>query len=191
MATQRAARQRLRNGIELDQLEAMAEAIRAQPEAGTVIIRTRHRWDGGFAVEGVAEELENAGEVTARSFTFRTDWPLEAGGRDSAPTPGELVLAAFGSCVASTYVTQATANGVAIDALEVTVEARVDFRGQFELAPVRPGLGGVRAAVAVRSAADDAALEALVQAVGRTSPLYDTLASAVPIDLSVDRLGKS
>jgi uncharacterized OsmC-like protein len=188
MATHQAAKQRLRNGIDLDQLEGMAEVIRAQPEAGTVIIRTRHRWDEGFAVDGSAEELENAGEVTARTFSFRTDWPPEAGGSDSGPAPGELVLAALGSCIVSSYVIQAAARGVDIDELEVTLEARVDFRGQFELAPVRPGLAGVKATVGVRSEADDAALEALGQAAMRTSSVYDTLANAVPIELSVDRL---
>ena len=187
MAGRQAANRRLRNGIEVDQLEGMVEAIRAQPEAGTVTIRTRHRWEEGFAVDGSAEELETAGEVIARTFTFRTDWPPEAGGRDSGPTPGELVLAALGSCVASTYVIQAAAAGVDIDELEVTLEARVDFRGQFELAPVRPGLGGVKATVAVRSEADDATLEALGQAVGRTSPVCDSLANPVPIELSVTR----
>ncbi len=189
VAMKQSAKQRLRNGIEVERLEGMVVAIRTQPEAGTVVIRTRHRWDGGFAVDGNAEELENAGEVTARTFTFRADWPLAAGGRDSGPSPGELVLAALGSCVASTYVSQAATSGVDIDELEVTLEAQVDFRGRFELAAVRPGLGGVKATVAVRSAADDALLEALGEAVRRTSPVFDTLANPVPIELSVDRLG--
>lgn len=188
METQKAARHTLRNGIDPDQLREMVEAIRAEPEAGTVMIRTRHGWDEGFAVDGQAEELENAGEVTRRTFTFRTDWPPEAGGRDSGPTPGELVLAALGACLASTYATQAAMRGVDIDELEVTLEAAVDFRGQFELAPVRPGLAGVKATVAVRSEADDAAVETIGQAVGRTSPVYDTLASPVPIELTVERL---
>ena len=188
METQEAARHTPCNGIDTDQLREMAEAIRAEPEAGRVTIRTRHRWDEGFAVDGHAEELENAGEVTRRRFTFRTDWPPEAGGRDSGPTPGELVLAALGGCLASTYATQAAMRGVDIDELEVTLEAAVDFRGQFELAPVRPGLSGVKATVAVLSEAENAAVETIGQAVGRTSPVYDTLASPVPIELSVERL---
>jgi hypothetical protein len=39
-----------------------------------VTIRTRHRRDDGFAVDGYADESEEAGEVTARTFTFRTDF---------------------------------------------------------------------------------------------------------------------
>jgi uncharacterized OsmC-like protein len=146
------------------------------------------RRDGGFAVDGRAEELENAGEVTARTFTFRADWPRAAGGRDSGPTPGELVLAALGSCIASTYASRAATTGIDIDELEVTLEVRVDFRGRFELASVRPGLGGVAVTVSVCSQADDAALEALGDAVRRTSPVFDTLDNPVPVGLSVNRL---
>ena len=188
MATRQTANQRLRNGIDIDQFLEMTDVIGTQPEAGTVIIRTRHCWDDGFAVDGSAKELENAGEVTARTFSFRTDWPPDAGGRDSGPAPGELVLAALGSCIVSSYVIQAAISGVEIDELELTLEARVDLRGQFELAPVRPGLAGVKATVEVRSEADDATLEALGRAAIRTSPVYDTLANGVPIELSTDRL---
>jgi uncharacterized OsmC-like protein len=183
-ATEQAAKRSLRNGLDVDQLQTMAEAIRTEPETGIVTIRTRHRWDEGFAVDGSAEA------VTPRTFTLRTDWPPDAGGDDSGPTPGELVLAALGACVASTYATKAASAGVDIDELEVTLAAPVDFRGLLEVAPVRPGLAGVRATIAVRSEADDVALEALAEAVRRTSPVYDTLANPVPIELSVDCLGE-
>jgi len=188
MSTRQAAKHRLRNGVDVEQLRGIAEAIRAEPETGVVTIRTRHRWAEGFAVDGSTEALENAGETTTRRFTFRSDWPREAGGRDSGPTPGELVLAALGACLASTYATQAATGGVDIDELEVNLEAEVDLRGGLEVAPVRPGVRGVRATVAVRSEADDRALEALGQAVRRTSPIYDTLANPVPIELAVQSL---
>jgi hypothetical protein len=66
-----------RNGIDLELLQGASEMIREQPAARTVTIRTHHRWDDGFAVDGYAKEVEEAGEVTARTFTFRTDWPPE------------------------------------------------------------------------------------------------------------------
>lgn len=71
-----------RNGLELEILEGIGSAVRAQPQAGSVTIHSRHRWDDGLAVDGRAHEIENAGEVTTRAFTFRTDWPSDVGGRD-------------------------------------------------------------------------------------------------------------
>lgn len=69
--------------------------------------------------------------MTARTFTFRTDWPAEVGGRDSGPSPGEEILGALGRCVAMTYVTKAATRGVSIEELEVTIEAAVDLRGSL------------------------------------------------------------
>jgi len=69
------------NGVDLDLLQDATDMIREQREAGTVTIRTLHRWDDGFGVDGYAKEVEQGGKVTARTFTFRTDWPPEIGGR--------------------------------------------------------------------------------------------------------------
>jgi putative redox protein len=180
-----------RNGLDMTLLQGTVGAFREHPESATVIIRTRHRWDDGFAVDGYTEGFEEAGEVTARTFTFRTDWPREVGGRDSGPAPGEAILGALGGCVAMTYITKAASRGVDIEELEVTIEATVDLRGIFELDAVRPGLAGAQVTVRVRSSADDAALDELLQLVTRTSAVYDSLANPVPVHLSLQRLART
>ena len=138
MATQ-ATDSTTRNGLDMALLQGTVGELREHPASATVIIRTRHRWNDGFAVDGYSEEFEQAGEVTARTFTFRTDWPREVGGRDSGPAPGEAILGALGGCVAMTYITKAASRGVDIEELEVTIEATVDLRGIFELAAVHQG----------------------------------------------------
>ena len=178
-----------RNGLDMDLLQGIVGELREHPETATVTIRTRHRWDEGFAVDGYTEEgFEQAEEASARTFTFRTDWPSEVGGRDSGPAPGEAILGALGGCVAMTYITKAATRGVGIEELEVTIEAAVDLRGIFDLAAVRAGLAGALVTMRVRSSADDAALEELRQLVTRTSAVYDSLANPVPIQLSLQRL---
>jgi uncharacterized OsmC-like protein len=177
-----------RNGLDMALLQGAVGEMSEHPESATVTIRTRHHWDDGFAVDGYTDEFEEAGEVTARTFTFRTDWPPEVGGRDSGPSPGEAILGALGGCVAMTYITKAAARGVDIEELEVTIEATVDLGGVFELAAVRAGLSGARVTVWVRSSADDGTLDELRQLVTRTSAVYDSLTSPVPIQLSLQRL---
>ncbi|MFN2388828.1 MAG: OsmC family protein [Actinomycetota bacterium] len=176
------------NGLDLDLLQGAIDTIREHPEAGTVTIRTLHRWDDGFGVDGYAKEVEEGGEMTARSFTFRTDWPPEIGGRDSGPSPGEALLGALGGCVAMTYIVKAASRGVTIDELEVTIEARVDLQGAFELDSVRAGLSDVTITVGVRSDADDFVLEELAQTTRRTSAVFDSLAHPVPMRLLVQRM---
>ncbi|MQB02282.1 MAG: hypothetical protein GEU78_18945 [Actinobacteria bacterium] len=175
------------NGLDLELLQGAMDVIREQPEAGIVTIRTLHRWDDGFAVDRYAKEVEEGSEVTARKFTFSTDWPVEVGGRDSGPAPGEVLLGALGGCVAMTYITKAALRGITIDELQVTIEARVDLHGTFELDSVRAGLSDVTITVGVRSDADDAALEQLAQTTTRTSGVFDSLANPVPMQLLVQR----
>jgi uncharacterized OsmC-like protein len=134
------------------------------------------------------KEVEEGGEVTARSFTFRTDWPAEIGGTDSGPSPGEALLGALGGCVAMTYITKAASRGVTIDELEVRIEARVDLQGTFELDSVRAGMSDITITVGVGCVAGDAVLDEVAQTTRRTSGVYDSLASPVPMQLSVARL---
>jgi uncharacterized OsmC-like protein len=174
--------------IDLELLQGAMDMVREAPEVGTVTIRTLHRWDGGFAVDGHAKELEEGGAVTPRKVTFRTDWPSEVGGRDSGPSPGEALLGALGGCVGMTYVIKAACRGVMVDELEVTIEARVDLQGAFELDAVRAGLSDVTVTVGVQSQADDSVLEELAQTTSRTSAVFDSLANPVPMRLHVQRL---
>ena len=176
------------NGIDLELLRGVVDALREQPEAAAVTIRTRHRWDEAFAVDGFAEEIEEAGEVTARTFRFRTDWPPDVGGRDSGPSPGEAILGALGGCVAMTYISKAAMRGIVVEEREVGIKAQVDLQGVFELDSVRAGLLGAVVTVRVRSDADDAALEDLGRTVTRTSAVYESLANPVPLHIAVQRL---
>jgi putative redox protein len=177
-----------RNGLDLDVLQDAIDMIREQPEAGMVTIRTLHRWDDGFGVDGYAKEVEEGGEVTTRRFTFRTDWPPEIGGQNSGPSPGEALLGALGGCVAMTYVTKAASRGVPIDELEVAIQARVDLQGTFELDSVRAGLSDVTITVGVRSDVDDAVLDELARVTRRTSAVYDSLANPLNMQLLMERL---
>jgi putative redox protein len=176
-----------RNGLDLAVLHEAVDELRDDPEAATVTMRTRHTWDNGFAVNGSTIEIEQGGEVTTRTFTFRTDWPPVVGGRDSGPSPGEAILGALGGCVAMAYIKKA-ARGVDIEELEVRIDATVDLRGAFELDAVRAGLARAVVIVRVRSNADDAVLDDLGQTVTHTSAVYDSLANPVPNQLAVQRL---
>jgi uncharacterized OsmC-like protein len=176
------------NGLDPAVLHGAVDELRGHPHAATVTMRTRHRWDDGYAVDGATHEVEQNGEVTSRNFTFRTDWPPDLGGRDSGPSPGEALLGALGGCVAMTYITKAAARGVDIDELQVVVAATVDLRGVFELDRIRAGLAGAVVTVRVRSGADDDLLTELGHTVTRASAVYDSLTHPVPMQLAVQRL---
>lgn len=97
-----------RNGIDVDLFQGWADQVMQEPETGVATVTIRHRWDDGFAVDTQCESLEEGGESYSRAqHTVRSDWP-EPFGQDSGPTPGaELLAAALGAYVATTYIAKA------------------------------------------------------------------------------------
>ncbi len=176
------------NGFDLEELQGAANMLQERPEAGKIAFRSRHEWDEKFAVDGYAEEIEQAGQVIRRSYEFRDDYPAELMGTNSGPAPMENLMAALGACVASTYASQAAVLGINLDDLAVDLEAELDLRGMFKLAPVRPGLSRIKAKVRVKSDADDATLEELGQVATQLSPVFDSVSNPVPIESLVERV---
>lgn len=138
-------------------------------------------------VEGAANdggELQKIPDLVAHTVHPSLDQRTNSG-----PAPTEHLLAALGACVASTYASHAALRGVGIEELTVDLEAELDLRGLFQLAPVRPGISGIKAKVRVRSDVDEEVLEELARLTALTSPIHDSLSNPVPIESSVERGG--
>ncbi len=176
------------NGWDLDAFRETVATIEREPEAGRLAWRGRVRWDGHFGVDAHTEAIEQLGEAMPRRFTLRGDHPPQLLGENTGPTAVETLLAALGSCIAGTYAAHATAQGVRLEELEVTVEAAIDLNGFLQLAPTPSGLDGVRATVRVRSDADAATLEELRRIVTHASPVFDSLSRPIAIDSRVEPL---
>ena len=67
--------------------------------------------------------------VNVRGHEWHLDEPLEDGGTDSAPTPGEMMLGALGSCMAITCKLYAERKGWDLQRVEVKVDYE-RFRGK-------------------------------------------------------------
>lgn len=125
-------------------------------------------------------------EVKLRHHVLTVDEPAGIGGSDTGPTPIELVLAALGTCQEITYRAFATALGIPLDEVAVTVEGDIDFRGFFAIDDtVRPGFGALRVKVHLHSGASAADLARLTDTVNRHCPVLDMLTRPVPASLEV------
>lgn len=179
--------QEVLNGWNLEAFRETVATVESNPEAGRLTWRGRVSWDGHFGVDARAEEIEQLGEVIPRRFSLRGDHPPELLGDNTGPTAVETLLAALGSCVAGTYAAHATARGVHLDGLEVTVESAIDLNGFLQLAPTPAGLDGVRVTMRVRSDADDDTLEEIRRIVTHASPVYDSVSRPVSVESRVAR----
>jgi uncharacterized OsmC-like protein len=124
--------------------------------------------------------------VAMRDHKMTVDEPEALGGTDTGPNPVELVLAALGTCQEITYRAYATALGIPLDSVSVTLDGDIDLRGFFGVDDkVRPGYQGIRGTVRLTSSADEATLRKLQDAVNAHCPVLDIVTKPVPVDLQL------
>ena len=107
-----------------------------------------------------------------------TDMPESAGGTGVGPTPGVFGRAALGSCLAMGITMYAAKHGVAIDALEVEIQADYDDGALFGVSNAAPGYAEVRYIVRVTSGASADDIHRVLEDAERHSPYLDVFSRA-------------
>lgn len=108
------------------------------------------------------------------------EWDVAAhamvGGPDDMACSGDLLLASLAACQEITVRMVAAAMGITLDALEVTVEGDMDFRGTMGVDPEAPvGFTAIRTRIALRADAPADRLERLAQRAERYCVVGATL----------------
>jgi uncharacterized OsmC-like protein len=182
----------IRNGIDVEQLQATVAAIKEQPSVSTFTFRSTGAWEQGTLNRAEIGDFVHNGERVRRPEPFRLvgDEPPVLLGSNSGPNAVELLLAALGFCYAVGYVANAAARGIDLDELRYEVEGDIDVQNFLGMTKeTRPGFSAIRARAWVRSPnATPEQLEELCQYVQDTSPVKDSLANPVPIDTALDVL---
>jgi uncharacterized OsmC-like protein len=116
-----------------------------------------------------------------------TDMPAGIGGTASTASPGWLLRAAAASCVASLVAIRAAAIGAELRSVDVEVDSESDDRGILGLDPTIPaGALSMRIAVEIDAPGlDREAIEGLTTWAIEHCPVTDTVARAVPLEITV------
>lgn len=161
------------NGLKLADLEQALGEIKADPgKAQAYRWSARARWAGGFK-----------SKVTARDHQFVVDEPAGFASVDEAPTAVEYVLGAYGACLATGFVYNATRRGIELYNMEVALEGQTDnvltFLGLSEEG--HAGYREITAKLYVQADADAAALQEIWEETVKTSPVGNSLARVVTV----------
>ena len=166
------------NGLNTDCLTKVVAAVQENWQMGKTVWKANAKWKTGFQVE-----------TSSRNFSMKVDEPEMLCGTDTAANPVELVVQAYGSCLAIGFAMNATVRGINIESLEIELEGEIDLPGFLGLVPPEelgmdnlPGYKNVKATVNVKADADEAALKDLLDAVTKTSPVGLTLSRAVALE---------
>lgn len=182
----------VRNGIDVEQLQATIGAISEQPSVAAFTFKARGEWQGGTANTAEIRDFIHNGERVERPQPYRLtgDEPPVLLGSNQGPNAVELLLAALGFCYGVGYAANAAAKGIDIEELRYEVEGDIDVQNFLGMTrKSRPGFSAIRARAWVRSPnATPEQLEELCQYVQDTSPVQDSLANAVPVDTSLEVL---
>jgi uncharacterized OsmC-like protein len=118
-------------------------------------------------------------DVREGKWQFSVDMPPAVGGNGSAPTPGVYGRAALGSCLAIAYMMQAARLGIAIQGLEVEVQADYDDCVLFDVHhDVPAGYTEVRYTVTVESDAPEKDILRVLDEADAHSPYLDVFSRA-------------
>jgi uncharacterized OsmC-like protein len=108
-------------------------------------------------------------------------------GDDTAPNPTEALLAALGTCVSVGIQANAVARGYTIRSIELDLEGDINITsvwGTGDLSPKPLGLTAVRITARVEAdGASQAELDELVAHSAKWSPVLNTVANPVPVDV--------
>ena len=102
-----------------------------------------------------------------------------AGGDGDLACSGDLLLASLAACQEITLRMVASAMGIALDSLDVTVEGDLDFRGTMGIDPETPvGFTAIRTTVKLTANAPEERLQRLAQRAERFCVVAATLRDA-------------
>ena len=147
--------------------ERVAEAMARRPSLGRDTAISKIRVDRGLRCE-----------IREGPWTLAADMPKQAGGADSAPTPGVLGRAALGSCLAMGYMMYAAKMDVPFIGLEVEIQADFDDGALFGVADTPAGYSEVRYVVTVDSDAPETDILRVLDAADAHSPYLDVFSRA-------------
>ena len=117
---------------------------------------------------------------------YIVDEPPGLLGDDTAPNPSEASLAALGSCLAVGIHANAVARGIVVKSLELELEADINITavwGTGDTSPKPVGFDAVRVKVHLDADAPQAAIDDLVAHARIWSPVANTFAKPVPVNV--------
>ena len=178
------------NGIDVGKLTETIEAIRKNPEIAKFKFRATNRWIEGTHNRATVKDFYGAlQEDTSREpMDFEIDEPPVLLGRNLGANPVEYVLVGLSGCLTTSLIAHAAARGIAIRGLSTRLEGDLDVRGFLGISEdVKVGYEGIRVYFTIDADVPEVQKEELIRMAAKYSPVYNTVANAVPVKVLVER----
>jgi uncharacterized OsmC-like protein len=175
-----------RNGVNVAALFATIEAVKGNPAIAKFNFRAANRWLGGEKNRSTIRQFSGALEehrTAGPAFTADNGEAPVLLGEYQAPNPVEWLLHALIGCMTTTIAYHAASRGITVDAIDSELDGDIDLRGFLGLSgEVRKGYSAIRVRMRVKTEAEAATIKALTA----MSPVFDTIARSVPVEVTVE-----
>jgi uncharacterized OsmC-like protein len=180
---------RIRNGVDSEQMYGTLDAIKADPSLGAFQFRARNHWIDGAHNRTTIQGFYGAGQEDssrAAAFTLDAGEPAVLLGVDTGPNPAECLLHALAACLTTSLVYVAAARKVRLTEVESTLEGDMDVRGALGLSDeVRNGFTRIRVSFKVSGDAPPEKLREVVERAQARSAVFDMVSNGVPVEVGV------
>jgi len=180
---------RIRNGVDSEQMYGTLDAIKANPELGIFQFRAHNHWIDGAHNRSTIKAFYGAGQedsTRTAAFTVDAGEPAVLLGSDTGANPAEYLLHALAACLTTTLVYVAAARKVRLTEVESTLEGDMDVRGALGLSDeVRNGFSRIRVSFKVKGDAPEEKLRELVARAQARSVVFDMVTNGVPVEVGV------
>jgi uncharacterized OsmC-like protein len=182
---------KIRNGVNLDNLEALIAAVKDNRYLSQVRFMARSEWKGGTKAEVTISELTAGGQNVAgpqRSFKVLVDEPPQLGGTDEAPDPVEYLAAGLCGCLTAGIASNAALFGTDLEKIEVSVEIDYDFIGLLGLdRSVPTSATELKYTVRIKGApgASPEAVRKAKEIIDRKSPVANTIRHPIRVSTEI------
>jgi uncharacterized OsmC-like protein len=171
------------NGLDVDALLGVIEAVKEDPKKGIVAFRVRSSWKGQTRSVTEVDSYTLAGECIGRKFRIAIDEPFELLGENTAPNPQEMLMAALNACMTVGYVAGAAVRGITLDRLEIETSGELDLRGFLGIdESVRPGYESIEYTVRISGNGTEEQFREIHDTVIKTSPNYFNVSRPIRLD---------
>jgi uncharacterized OsmC-like protein len=167
------------NGLNIEATREAIKTVGAQPANSRAPKKSRCKWLGGLKFK-----------TYVRNHVFLVDEPAHLAGEDESPNSMEYVLGAYGACLATGFVLNASQKGIEIHNLEVAVDSTQNnvftFLGVAEAGDGHPGFDTIHAKLFVQADADEDTIREIWARTVDTSPVHNSLTRTVRIEPEVE-----
>ena len=176
------------NGVNVDNLFGVIDAIKGTPAVADFKFRIENKWMNGGHNRTTVGNFFGACEIQTRDgFTLDNAEHQILLGDDESPNPVEYVLHALAGCITTSLVYHAAARGHKITEVSSVIEGDLDLHGFLGMDDkVRSGYKNITVALKVKGDVPEATLKELVEVAKARSPVYDIVSHPVPVTIEVD-----